>query len=534
MYRLLTLDDLLVERRMLCEINWEAVGISSITYAGSLDQLKAAFDIYPYELVIINIDHFQSDWMIILQWLKVNRKATQIILESMQTDFNYAKTALDNDCYYILTPCPPEEFTATIQKAVQGYDKRMWELTPVSEYEVVMNLWRFNLANTLKLFWMDIIDQKIQPIKSEILKEVERRGIFFLYEGRYSDFIVIIINIRSSYKDPSIIEPSLLQFALINIADELLPLSCTKSQTFELEDGILICMMQITEDNKYSKAELLIHINQFIENCDKYFNCKVHCYVGYPAKCHDISQIVGSLLDMCHNYVYNDSGISLLEEYHPSENVLIVPPNLNLWATLLQHGNHTEIITQIYYYFNNLATKTTININVLYQFHHVFNQMVYTVLKQAGIRGHYLFSDSVTVGLYYKATHSIDETVGWCEHILDKSIQAIISKEKELTLTDKVKKYIHDNVSLHLTRYIIAKELFVNADYLGRIFKLETGKNVSQYITEERIEFAKELLSKGKLSVSDVALEVGFTNFSYFSKVFKELTGVNPAEYKTL
>ncbi len=534
MYRLLILNDILVERRMLCEINWETVGISSVTYAGGLDQLKAAFDIYPYELVIINIDHFQAEWKAMLQWLKGYRKVTQVILESRQTDFSYAKTALDYNCYYILTPCQPEEFISTIHKAVQGYDKRMWELTPVSEYEVVMNLWRFNLANTLKLFWMDIIDQKIQPIKSEILKEAERRGIFFLYGDRYSDFIAVIISIRSPYKDTSIIDPSLLQFALINVADELIPLSYTKCQTFEIEDGILICLMQIKDENKYSKPELLSNINQFIENCNIYFKCKVHCYVGYPAKCHDVSQIVSSLLDMCHNNVYNNSGISLLEEYHPSENVLIVPPNLNLWATLLQHGNQAEIITQIYYYFNNLSTKTTININVLYQFHHVFNQMVYTVLKQASIRGHYLFSDNVTVGLYNKATHSIDETVDWCEHILNKSIKAIIAKEKELTLTEKVKKYIHENISSHLTRYIIAKEIYVNADYMGRIFKMETGKNISQYITEERIEFAKELLSKGKLSVSDVALEVGFTNFSYFSKVFKEFTGINPAEYKAL
>ena len=236
---------------------------------------------------------------------------------------------------------------------------------------------------------------------------------------------------------------------------------------------------------------------------------------------------------MCHNYVYNDSGISLLEEYHPSENVLIVPPKLKLWGTMLQHGNCTEIIAQIYYYFDHLSLKTKINLNVLYQFQHVFNQMVYTILKQTGIRGHYLFSDTVTVSLYNTATHSINEMVAWCEHILEKSNTAITGQEKELTLTEKVMKYIHENISTHLTRYNIAKEFFVNADYLGRTFKNDSGKHLSQYISEHRIEFAKELLSKGKMSVSDVALEVGFTNFSYFSKIFKEVTGSNPADYKT-
>ena len=65
------------------------------------------------------------------------------------------------------------------------------------------------------------------------------------------------------------------------------------------------------------------------------------------------------------------------------------------------------------------------------------------------------------------------------------------------------------------------------------MFKKETGISLKQYITDFRIDKAKELLSRADARISDVATEVGFDNFSYFSTVFKKTTGLTPNEYHT-
>ena len=76
--------------------------------------------------------------------------------------------------------------------------------------------------------------------------------------------------------------------------------------------------------------------------------------------------------------------------------------------------------------------------------------------------------------------------------------------------------------------------LYTNVDYLGKLFKKETGKNFSHYVMEKRMEMAKELILEGKKDrIYEVAEKVGYgTNSQYFSQVFKKYTGVSPLEYK--
>lgn len=67
--------------------------------------------------------------------------------------------------------------------------------------------------------------------------------------------------------------------------------------------------------------------------------------------------------------------------------------------------------------------------------------------------------------------------------------------------------------------------------YLSRVFKEETGKNLSAYITDVKMEKAAELLQEN-LRVREVMEQVGYQKSQYFSKIFKEKFGMTPKEYK--
>ena len=85
-------------------------------------------------------------------------------------------------------------------------------------------------------------------------------------------------------------------------------------------------------------------------------------------------------------------------------------------------------------------------------------------------------------------------------------------------------------------RWIAGTILYTNVDYLGKIFKKETGKNFSQYVMEKRMKLAKELITRGqKDRIYEVAEKVGYgSNSQYFSQVFKKYTGMSPLEYKEI
>ena len=73
---------------------------------------------------------------------------------------------------------------------------------------------------------------------------------------------------------------------------------------------------------------------------------------------------------------------------------------------------------------------------------------------------------------------------------------------------------------------------FCTQTYLSRLFKEKTGKNFVEYLTEVRIEHIKELLKNSDLKIVEICTMTGYDNPRYFSKVFKQATGMTPREYR--
>ena len=76
-----------------------------------------------------------------------------------------------------------------------------------------------------------------------------------------------------------------------------------------------------------------------------------------------------------------------------------------------------------------------------------------------------------------------------------------------------------------------AEKLGLSSVYLGKIFKRVTGVNYVQYLTDLRMEKAKMLLLQDGVRIQDVSEALGYSQPHYFSKIFKQTTGMSPSEY---
>ena len=77
----------------------------------------------------------------------------------------------------------------------------------------------------------------------------------------------------------------------------------------------------------------------------------------------------------------------------------------------------------------------------------------------------------------------------------------------------------------------IAKGAGYSGYYLSRKFQQETGKSLTNYIQERKIEYAKTKLLESAAPIADLSEELSFSSPSYFSAVFRKVTGQSPAEY---
>ena len=103
--------------------------------------------------------------------------------------------------------------------------------------------------------------------------------------------------------------------------------------------------------------------------------------------------------------------------------------------------------------------------------------------------------------------------------------------EEDSSSVEKIIRYVNRFYMQHITLDVICKEFYLSRSYISHRFKKATGKSFRQYLTDVRINAAKNLLLNSELSVTEIALCVGFCDSNYFSKVFKEYTGSAPRNY---
>ena len=94
-----------------------------------------------------------------------------------------------------------------------------------------------------------------------------------------------------------------------------------------------------------------------------------------------------------------------------------------------------------------------------------------------------------------------------------------------------VKKFLSENPGAKILVEDVACELNYSASHLSRVFKEKTGKSLNHYLNEAKLIYAKELLRQG-MYVYEVCEYLGYKSVQYFSKLFKEYSGLTPVEYR--
>ena len=104
--------------------------------------------------------------------------------------------------------------------------------------------------------------------------------------------------------------------------------------------------------------------------------------------------------------------------------------------------------------------------------------------------------------------------------------------DKSGRIVKNAAEYISRHFSEDISLAVIADELHVNTSYLSTLFRQVTGITFKEYLNRVRVEEAARLLSNTDYSVMEIAVACGYRDQSYFTKVFKKLTGLTPKQYR--
>lgn len=129
---------------------------------------------------------------------------------------------------------------------------------------------------------------------------------------------------------------------------------------------------------------------------------------------------------------------------------------------------------------------------------------------------------------------TVDDLCLWLSGTV-RSFMNLFYSDRGARYTDLIHRTIQ-YMQIHYAEKIsledIARSVFLSPTYLSRTFKRETGVSLVTFLNRIRIEKSKEMLAQKNMNMLQVAYQCGFDSQSYFSRVFKEICGITPQQYR--
>lgn len=525
MYQLLIVDDeALAIRGIELGVRWDKIGISTVYKANNIRQAKEVYKNHTVDIMLCDIEMPQGNGLDLLKWVREYYPRTESIILTCHADFSYARKALQlGSLDYVLKALTYEELEKVILKAIEKIkkDKELLEYTQFGK------LWCKNQSFLVEQFWLDIISGRIPTDDNEICKAAADRNIAFYTEMKVWPVLINIIPQDAGQidiSDKTLITEIKSSFNAI-YRNEIM------GQIIKKDKDHILCILQTEQTQKQD-------LNVFVEKCKELisgfknnYSCNLYIYIGSEIKACELAEMTARLNDMEKNNVAFRNEIFFLED-NPKQFTSFSLPDLNLWSSMISEKEYSLFIKEVTKYFDNLVNDGNIDSNVLTQFHQDFLQMIYSSLKQKKIQAHLLLIDAFSIRLFDRATKSVSDMLIWIKHVIARIQEDTLNNEESLTIIEKVKRYIAIHISDNPSREDLAKYVFLNPDYLSRLFRKETGMTLISYCQNMRLQYIKDLLSKTDMSIGKIATQLGYSNFSHFTRSFKELTGISPTEYR--
>lgn len=527
MVKLLIVDDEIhAVEGIKAAVNWERLGITEVLTATDIRQAKEIFGAATsIDIMLCDIEMPLGSGLELLAWVREHSPDTESIFLTCHADFYYAKQAVQLGSFdYLLKPIPIPELEHVIAKAIAKKAKE----SKKSEYSRYGEYWVQHQPLLIERFWLDILNRSIPSRSDAILQAAEERNIPY---AEQMTFVPVLIVAKRWHKNLTARDEKILEYALRNSAEELLVKLGIYGQLLPIRKDGLLAILSFEQWGDIEAQRLKESCDTFVATCRQYFYCDISCYVGLPAQSHELPVMTDRLLMLDRNNVAFDQLVLPLD-FQGTAQASSHEPELPVWSILLSEGACEKLSAEVAAFLEQMAHQTRLDAKRLHLFHHDFLQMVYALLHAKGIQARQLFSDDESVELSQRASHSVREMIEWSRHIIAKATDYVRSIERSGSVVDRTVAYVAQNLDKPLTRDEIAGHVYLNPDYLDRIFKKETGLSVTEYVVRERMAIARQLLKKTELPVHAVASQVGFTNFSHFARIFKKHSNRSPLEFR--
>ncbi len=507
-------------------IDFKTLGFDNVFSAQSSGVAKEIIKTVKIHIVLTDIEMPAESGLKLLEWINGYDPGIVTLFCTSYADFNYAQEAVRLHSFdYYLKPIRYEQLTERLKKAVEEVGRR----TSIKESAVYEQYWKENVWNMRVDFWSKMLCRINLMKPEELWEEVQGRRLDY---SRPDLFTLCLVKLGVHTSKWQYLSTSMQEFIIRNIVEEIFGCETVRVDAVfkNIRDGLMIVFKQLQKVPQDFWNE---HLKKLADS----LNCFLadYCCFYYYKECalETTFLAVRKLEEIFQDDVTSETIIVEGNDYRKKE-IKDSMIDMEVWEKLLQERRKEELFKQVEVFFNEHRKRGLRNSRYLKAVRANVMQVIYAVLKSNKIEAHNLFANEEAETLFIDSVNSAELLKKYLFYLIDKSIDYMKSTDTSENVVQKVLKYIDDNYNKELTRSHLGENIYININHLAKIFKEETGKSLYSYLLDKRVEKAKEMLMSSQRSVSEIALAVGYDNFSYFSRLFKEKTGYSPKDYRKL
>jgi two-component system response regulator YesN len=529
-YRVLLVDDdSIVRMGLKMAVNWQELGFEIIGEASNGEEALDMMEKLQPDVVLTDMYMPKYDGIKLMQEAKERLLKAKFIVLSCYSDFEYVKSSLKlgaSDYLLKSTIVHSEELSLALKNVKETLEKSDRDEVEIKGLKDKLEL---SLPAFRKQFLLDLLKGRIQN------EQVLLQGINELkYDLASQNFFLIVLELddyTSRIEQYGSVES--LDSTVLNILQEI-TLQYGPAEFFCISQNMYGTLIDIPAKSLiYSPYDRALSIAESIRMSLKQY--KEMTGILYLDKGVSISELPASFerinKTVCYRtFAQHDSIIRVTEttsDEQVSSEIPLFSQMLEVFYDAHRFEKYIKDSFRLITPTNFMASFKNTSTNLVNIYNKISKELCGYSLNQKE-----KFLNESDLMEIEKIHNGQEWIIKKFAQLRDEVIQAQNDTSKKLV--HEISEYINNNYQNNITLDDLAKTTNFNKYYICKKFKKETGTNIMNYIMEMRINKAKELLLKGDDRIYKVAQSVGFNDTSYFSLIFKKITGKTPKEFVEL
>lgn len=542
MYKLILVDDEEEERKgIINKIEWDKYGFEIVGEAeNGIEALEIAERVEP-DIVITDIRMPFMDGLTLCSKIRNMHPNTKIIILTGFDQFEYAQKAIKFDVIeYILKPVSSRELLEVLIKVKKKMDD---EIAQKKDIEILKEYYNKSFPVLRHTFLCSLVTKKIR--KDEILEKLDTYDIKIM--GKIFAVALISINfnkIEDAYSLSDIRENDIkfnenieyVKLGVLNVCEEIVE-KYEIGISFMNEDFIVLILSNTDDNNDIFMSRILLILEEIRQSIKKFYN--ISCTIGIGSLFKEIDFISNAYKSAASAVSYGsiiDDNIIYIEDVEPQtlQEAIFDQFKEKKLSNSIKFGTKNEMVEIIEGLF-----KEIVDSKMSYKNYHIFLigiiNTILKVIQDLHIDLDNIFDDNYDMFYEILKIKEIKEVelrlIDICLKIKSKIVKERQNSYKQIVQASI--KYINENYNdSELSVEKVCKILHVSPAYFSTIFKKETKCTFVNYLTNIRMEVAKELLRTTDYKTLEIARRVGYSEPNYFSYCFKKNFNISPSDYR--